>query len=94
MSWAPDESLPISYSSIANQYTSDRYINHGEELIRESALTTIEKLKSLPPRQAKGFATSFKRGTDKLAVAQDKLIESHQLMPAELPSPLKKVALR
>jgi hypothetical protein len=33
-------------------------------------------------------------GIDKLNVAQDKLMESRQLLPTELPSPLKTVALR
>jgi hypothetical protein len=48
----------------------------------------------LPPGQAEGFASSFKKGTDKLALAQDKLTESRQQMPATLPSLLKKVVLR
>jgi hypothetical protein len=48
----------------------------------------------LPPGQAEGFAASFKKGTDKLNLAQDKLTKSRQLMPAQLPLPLKKVAVR
>jgi hypothetical protein len=38
-------------------------------LIIEAALAAIEKHKSLPARQAKNFASKFKIGTDKLAVA-------------------------
>jgi hypothetical protein len=52
------------------------------------------RLQSLPPGQAEGFAASFRRGTDKLNLAQDKLTESWQLMLAQLQSPLKKVVVR
>ena len=51
-------------------------------------------MKSLLLGHAEGFASSFKKGTDKLVSAQDKLTKSHQLMPPELPSPLKKAAIR
>jgi hypothetical protein len=92
MSYQLGETLERSDSQPA-RHTSDRYIDQGEGLILEAALAA-EKLKSLPPRQAESYAASFKKGTDKLSAMQDKLTESSRLMPAELPSPLKKVALQ
>jgi len=45
-------------------------------LIQEAALAAIEKLRSLPARQAETFAATFIKGVDKLNFAQNKLTES------------------
>jgi hypothetical protein len=62
-------SPPPRALGIADRHASDRYHNHSEGLILEAAAAAIAKLKSLPPGQAEGFALSFKKGTDKLALA-------------------------
>jgi hypothetical protein len=53
----------------SNRHTSDRYSQWSKDLIIEAALAAIEKHKSLPAGQAESFASKFKIGTDKLAVA-------------------------
>lgn len=91
--WQGELSLQPAASIVA-RHASDQYLNRREGLILEAAAAAVAKLKSLPPRQAEGFAASFKKGTDKLTIAQDKLTKSRQLMPAKLPSPLKQFVLR
>jgi hypothetical protein len=76
------------------RYAGDRFANRGEDLIREAALAAIQKLKSLPAAQAETFASSFKKGTEKLATAQDKMSAALERMPLELPGPLKEGNLR
>src|SRR5438876_12302580 len=95
MSYQNDELSPLSQAlSVVDRHAGDQYHDHSEGLILKAAAAAIAKLKSLPPEQAEGFASSFKKGTDRLAVAQDKLTESRKRMLAELPSPLKKVVIR
>jgi hypothetical protein len=62
-------------------------------MIREATLAAIEMHKSLPAGQAESFAATFLKGVDKLSVAQDKLTESRQLLPAMLPEALKELGL-
>ena len=77
------------------RYVGDRFANRGEDLIREAALSAIEKLKFLPAVQAEIFASSFKKGMEKLANAQDKVSAALERMPLELPAePLKERNLR
>jgi hypothetical protein len=54
---------------IADRHASDQYYDYSKGLILEAAAAVITKLKSLPLAQAKGFALSFKKGTDKLTLA-------------------------
>jgi hypothetical protein len=76
------------------RHAGDRYAQHGEDIIQEAALAAIEKLRSLPAGQAETFAQSFKKGTDKLTVAQDKLTASLERLPATLLVPLVKPNVR
>jgi hypothetical protein len=57
-------------------------------LIIEAALAAIEKHKSLLVGQAENFASKFKIGIDKLAVAQDKLTASLNTLLLTLLEPL------
>ena len=75
------------------RYASDRFANRDEDLIQEAALAAIEKLKSLPATQAKAFASSFKKGTERLTIAQERLLATLVQMPLELPEPLKEANL-
>ena len=63
-------------------------------MIQEAALAAISKLQSLPARQAESFAAQFRKGAERLTVAQDKLTESRQLLPPELPEPLIEALVR
>jgi hypothetical protein len=76
------------------RHAGDRFQRRGEDLIQEAALAAIEKLRSLPAGQAEAFAATFIKDVDKLNVAQDKLTESRQLLPATLPEPLVEPKLR
>jgi hypothetical protein len=57
------------------------------------ALAAIEKLKSLPAAQAETFASSFKKGIERLTSAQDRLLATLVQMPLELLEPLKEANL-
>ena len=91
MSWDEDYVLQQQEEE---RYASDRFANRGEDIIQEAALAAIEKLKSLPAAQAETFASSFKKGTEKLTIAQDRLSATLAKMPLELPEPLKEPNLR
>jgi len=71
------------------RHASDRFANHGKDLIQGAALAAIEKLKPLPATQAETFASSFKLGTEKLTAAQDRLSATLAQIPLELPELLK-----
>jgi hypothetical protein len=91
MSW--DLTLNLQQQS-SDRHTGDRYSRRGEDLIMEAALAAIEKHKTLPAGQAETFASRFKIGTEKLAVAQDKLTASLNALPLTLPAPLVEPNLR
>lgn len=63
-------------------------------MIIKAVLVTIKKHKALSARQVKSFALRFKIGTDKLTVAQDKLIASLKVLLLTLPEPLVDVNIR
>jgi hypothetical protein len=88
LSWNPTQIRVDAQQKSEDRHIGDRYARRGEDLIMEAALATIEKHRSLPAGQAENFASKFKLGTDKLAIAQDKLTASHDVLPATLPEPL------
>jgi hypothetical protein len=92
MSWDAQPESSSQYPE--SRHARDRFLRRGEDLIQEAALAAISKHRSLPPRQAETFASTFARGIDKLNMAQDKLTESHKLMPSTLPEPLVEPKLR
>ena len=57
-------------------------------MIEELALAILDKLKSLPPRRAEAFASSFTTDAERLLAQQDKMLESRQEFPTTLPAPL------
>jgi hypothetical protein len=58
-------------ADLASIEPTDECMAPQDDLL-EAAAAAVAKLKSLPPRQAEGFAASFKKGTDRLTIAQDK----------------------
>ena len=75
------------------RYASDRFAHRGEDLIQEAALATIEQLKSLLATQAKAFASSFKKGIERLTIAQERLLATLVQMLLELLESLKEANL-
>jgi hypothetical protein len=70
MSYQDSElSLASRALSATDRHTSNQYYDHSEGLILEATVAAIAKLKSSPPGQSEGFASSFKKGINKLALA-------------------------
>src|ERR1700722_10688314 len=87
MTWDPAQNQQLDKSE-GLRHAGDRYAGRGVELIQEAALAAIEKLNTLPAGQAEHFASSFKKRTERLTVAQDKLSANLALLPATLPEAL------
>ena len=75
------------------RHASNHFANRGEDLIQEAALAAIEQLRSLPAAQAEAFASSFKKGIERLTIAQERLLATLVQMPLELLEPLKEANL-
>ena len=85
MSWDETQQLTLEQSS---RYAGDRFSHRGADLILESALTAIEKHKSLPAGQAENYASKFAKGTSHFNIQQDERTASLALLPLTLPEPL------
>jgi hypothetical protein len=67
MTWDLEQEVAPS-PTLANRYTSDRYIHYRLQMAEDSALAILDKLKSLPPSLVESFASSFAVGTKRLLV--------------------------
>ena len=79
---------PTFTETASETVTADRYTARGLQMAEESALAILDKLKSLPPRRAEAFASSFTTDVERLLAQQDKMLESQQEFPTTLLAPL------
>ena len=57
---------PTFTETASETVTADCYIARGLQMAEESALAILDKLKSLPPRRAEAFASSFTIDVERL----------------------------
>ena len=88
MTWDP-ELAPLAIGpTFVDRHAGDRYAARGLQRAEASALTIIDKLRSLPPRMAEPFVNSFTKGANSLLAQQDKKLASKTEFPPMLPEPL------
>jgi hypothetical protein len=73
---------------IETQRTGDRFAGAGEQLIIDTAIAMVERLKNLPPGEKEPFALAFKKMCDSLTSQHDKKLERLETFPRRLPDPL------
>ena len=77
-----------------DRHAGDRFVNRGQDLIREAALAALEQNSSLPPGEAENFAAKFASGTSKLAARQEERLVSLAQVPLTMLEPLVEPNLR
>jgi hypothetical protein len=75
-------------SASLSYVTSDRYTDHGEQLMVYTLHKAVQKLKSLPAGQKEAFASLFVKGASKLLEQQDELTLNRASIPTRLPDAL------
>jgi hypothetical protein len=75
-------------SASSSYVTSDRYTDHGEQLMVHTLHKAVQKLKSLPAGQKEAFASLFVKGASKLLEQQDELTSNRASIPTRLPDAL------
>ena len=90
MTWDPELDIPVSGPSLADRYSGDRYTARGLQRAEATALSVLDKIKSLPPGMAESFVDSFAKGADSLLAQQDKKLASRKEFPPTLPESLAK----
>jgi hypothetical protein len=86
MTWDLELGMLARRPGVADRYAGDRYTACGAQRVEESVLAILDKLKSLPPRMAELFASSFVKGAESLLAQQEKQLASQQQFPATLPA--------
>ena len=76
------------------KHAGDRYRNHGQNMMLNSALQAAEKQKEFTGRAADGFASTFTKQTAKLVEVVKAREERQKAMPPQLPAPLNEPKLR
>ncbi|KAN0069187.1 hypothetical protein V8E54_012816 [Elaphomyces granulatus] len=87
MTWALEQEA-VPGPSLVDRHAGDRYAACGVQMVEESALAVLDKLKSLPPGMAEAFANSFATGSNRLLAQQEKILKNRQEFPTTLPAPL------
>jgi hypothetical protein len=88
MTWDPEQEVAPG-PSLADRHAGDCYTARGLQIVEESALAVLDKLKSLPPGTAEAFANSFASGSERLLEQQEKMLQNRQEFPTTLPAPLE-----
>ena len=73
---------------IEERHIGDRFAGTGEQLIVDTAIIIVERLKNLPPSEKEPFALTFKKMSDSLISQHDKKLERLETFPRRLPNPL------
>ena len=76
------------------RHAGNRYRNHGQNMMLNSALQAVEKQKEFTGRAAKDFASAFTKQTAKLVEVVKAREERQKAMPPQLPAPLNEPKLR
>src|SRR6266487_2143327 len=67
------------------EYTGDRSLGAGRQLIIDTTMAMVEKHQNLPPGEKESFALAFKKMSDTLATNQEQKLERLKAIPRRLP---------
>ena len=77
-----------------DRHAGDQYRNHGQNLMLNVALQAVEKQKGFSGAAAEEFAQIFRVQTAKIVKAVEAQEKKRNILPAQLPPPLKEPKLR